>query len=71
MVDYALHPEAFLDIDEIAFIGQDSVEAAFRVVDDIYQAIQITVPFPHRGHRRADLTSRSLRSIPVLDYLIA
>ena len=35
---YALHPEAFTDIDEIAgYIGQDSPEAAHRVIDDIYR----------------------------------
>ena len=33
---YALHPEAFIDIDEIAaYIGQKSTEAAHRVVTDI------------------------------------
>ena len=33
---YALHPEAFIDIDEIAaYIGQESPEAAHRVVTDI------------------------------------
>jgi plasmid stabilization system protein ParE len=51
MSGYALHPEAFLDIDEIAaYIGEDSFEAAHRVVDEIYRAIQSAVPFPHSGH---------------------
>ena len=69
---YALHPEAFTDIDEIAgYIGQDSPEAAHRVIDDIYRAIQRLVPFPNSGHRRPDLTSRPLRFIRVRDYLIA
>jgi plasmid stabilization system protein ParE len=72
MSDYDLHPEAFTDIDEIAiYIGQDSSEAAHRVVDEIYRAIRSLVPFPHRGHRRTDLTSRPLRFIRVRDYLIA
>ncbi len=72
MSGYALHPKAFVDIDEIAaYIGQDSREAAHRVVDGIYRAIQNAVPFPHSGHRRTDLTSRPLRFIRVRDYLIA
>lgn len=72
MSGYALHPEAFVDIDEIAvYIGQDNPEAAHRVVDEIYHAIQRLVPFPHRGHRRLNLTSRPVRFIRVRDYLIA
>lgn len=72
MIGYDLHPEAFSDIDEIAaYIGQDSPEAAHRVVDEIYRAIQALVPFPHQGHRRPDLTNRPLRFTVVRDYLIA
>ena len=72
MSGYALHPEAFIDIDEItAYIGQDSPEAAHRMVDDIYGAIQSLLPFPNSGHRRTDLTNRPLRFIRVRDYLIA
>jgi plasmid stabilization system protein ParE len=72
MSAYDLHPEAFADIDEIAiYIGHDSPEAAHRVVDEIYRAIQNLVPFPHQGHRRSDLTSRLIRFILVRDYLIA
>ena len=72
MSGYALHPEAFIDIDEIAiYIGQDSPEAAHRVVDELYRAIQSLVSFPLRGHRRPDLTSRPVRFIRVRDYLIA
>jgi antitoxin ParD1/3/4/toxin ParE1/3/4 len=71
MDGYALHPEAFIDIDEIAaYIGQDSQKPP-TVVDEIYQAIQGVVPFPHSGHRRTDLTNRPLRFIRVPDYLIA
>jgi plasmid stabilization system protein ParE len=69
---YALHPEAYLDVDEIAiYIGRDSLGAAHRVVDEIYAAMQSLVSFPHRGHLRRDLTLRSLRFIHVRDYLIA
>jgi plasmid stabilization system protein ParE len=72
MSGYALHPEAFIDLDEIAvYIGGNSPEAAHRVLDEIYRAIQSLVPFPHRGRRRPNLTSRPLRFIRVRDYLIA
>ncbi len=72
MSGYQLHPEAFGDIDEIAiYIGQGNSEAAHRVVDEIYSAIQKLVPFPHQGHRITDLTSRPLRFVSVRDYLIA
>ena len=72
MSAYQLHPEAFGDVDEIAiYIGQDSPEAAHRVVDDIYSVILKLVLSPNQGHRRTDLTSRPLRFIRVRDYLIA
>ncbi len=72
MSGYDLHPEAFNDIDEIAiYIGQDSLESAHRVVDEIYDAIQSLVSFPRMGHPRPDLTNRPVRFIRVRDYLIA
>ncbi len=73
MTGYDLHPEAFSDLDELAaYIGQEAgAGAAHRLVDDIYKAIQVLVPFPHQGDRRPDLTSRPLRFIVVRDYLIA
>lgn len=72
MIGFALHPEAFTDLDEIAiYIGQDSPDAAHRVIDEIYAAILELVPFPHQGHRRPDLTRRAIRFKQVRDYLIA
>lgn len=72
MIRFALHPEAFTDIDEIAsYIGRDSQEAANRVVDELYAAISNLVRFPLQGHRRWDLTRRTLRFKRVRDYLIA
>jgi plasmid stabilization system protein ParE len=72
MNDYELHPEAYADLAEIAdYISEDSSDAARRVIAHIFDAIGDLVPFPHQGHRRADLTSRPLRFIRVYDYLIA
>lgn len=62
MKPYALHPEAYIDLDEIAaYIGEDSAEAAHRVVNEIHQTIDRLLAFPHQGHRRTDLTNRPLR----------
>ena len=70
---YALHPEAFTDIDEIwEYIAEDNIDAADGVVDDIFAALRTLVAAPHIGHRRPDLTARPLRFHVVRDqYLIA
>src|SRR3954454_21058666 len=72
MSGYVLHPEAFIDIDELAaYIGEGSAEAAHRVMNEIYNAIQALVSFPDQGFRRPNLTSCPLRFILVREYLIA
>ena len=38
---------------------------------EIFDTIRGLVPFPHRGHRRPDLSSRPLRFALVREYLIA
>ena len=69
---YALHPEAFADIDELRdFIAQKNLNAADRVISEIFDTIRGLVTFPHLGHQRPDLTSRPLRFILVREYLIA
>jgi plasmid stabilization system protein ParE len=69
---YALHPEAFADLDEIRdFIAQENPDAADRVMLEIFDAIRRLVPFPDQGHRRPDLGSRPLRFTLVREYLIA
>ena len=72
MTGYDFHPEAESDIDEIwVYIAADNVTAADRIIADFHQGLEGLVPFPHRGHRRPDLTGRSSRFIRVRDYLIA
>lgn len=72
MTGYALHPEARVDLDEIwEFIRADNSDAADRVIAEILAAIRALIPFPSRGHRRPELTSRPLRFILVREYLIA
>ena len=70
--EYALHPEAFSDLDDIrGCIAQQNPDAADRVITEIFDAIRGLVPFPHQGHRRPDLTSRPLRFTLARQYLIA
>jgi len=72
MSQFVLHPEAFADLNEIwEYIAADSLDAADRVLDEIYESITSLVRFPHQGHSRADLTSRPLRFQIVRDYVIA
>jgi plasmid stabilization system protein ParE len=69
---YALHPEAFADLDEIRdYIAQENPDAADRIILDIFGTIRGLVPLPRQGHRRPDLTSRPLRFTLVREYLIA
>ena len=72
MSGFTLHPDAFADLEEIwEFIAADSLDAADRVLEEIYEAIRSLVPFPKVGHIRSDLTGRPLRFHPVRDFLIA
>jgi toxin ParE1/3/4 len=69
---YALHPEAFADLDDIReYIAEDSPDAADRVITEIFDGIRALVPFPEQGYRRPNLTSRPLRFKLVREYVIA
>ncbi len=69
---FALHPLAAQDITDIwEYIAEDNPLAARGVREEILNTLRGLVPFPHRGHRRPDLTSRPLRFTLVRDYLIA
>ena len=57
MSGYALHPDAFADLDEIwEYIAQDNIDAADQVLADIHTVLRTLAASPHIGHRRADLT---------------
>jgi len=72
MSGYALHPEAFTDLDDIReHIAQDNPYAADRVVAEIFDGIRALVSFPYQGYRRPNLTSRPLRFKQVREYVIA
>ena len=69
---YVLHPDAFRDLEEIwEYIAQDNPDAADRVIDEVFSALDALASTPHMGHRRPDLASRALRFWPVRTYLIA
>ena len=72
MRGYDFHPEARVDLNEVwEYIAEDNPEAADSIMDKIEAVLEVLVPFPNQGHRRADLTGRPLRFIVVRDYLIA
>ena len=72
MTGFALHPEAYDDIDEIrAYIADDNPDAADRIGNEIFDRIRQLIPFPDLGLRRTNLTPLPLRFVPVRDYLIA
>jgi plasmid stabilization system protein ParE len=72
VIAYDFHPEARLDLDEIwEFIREDSLDHADRLIAEILAAIDALVPFPGRGRRRPDITSRPLHFVLVREYLIA
>jgi plasmid stabilization system protein ParE len=72
MSQFVLHPEAYTDLNEIwEYIAADNLDAADRVLGEIYEAVGSLVRFPHQGHARPDLTSRPLRFQAVRDYVIA
>lgn len=72
MSGFVLHPEAERDLDELwEYIASDNLDAADRVREEIYSAIQALVRFPHKGHRRPDLSSGELRFQVVREYLLA
>ncbi|SPF56792.1 Plasmid stabilization system [Candidatus Sulfopaludibacter sp. SbA4] len=72
MTGYALHLEAFADLDDIReYIAEDNPDAADRVITEIFDGIRALVQFPNQGYRRPNLTSRSLRFKLVREYVIA
>ena len=68
---YQLTPEARANVDEIcAFIAEDSVDAARRVLDALEHAFDQLAGTPGIGHRREDLTARPVKFWSVSSYLV-
>ena len=62
MEQFRLTEDAILDIDAIwlYLVEKDGVETADRVVTELFTAFYKLSDIPNLGHRRPDLTSRSL-----------
>jgi len=72
MTGFVLHPEAYTDLDGIwEYIAAENLDAADRLIAEIFETIENLVPFPYQGHNRPDLTARPLRFHPVRDFVIA
>jgi antitoxin ParD1/3/4/toxin ParE1/3/4 len=68
---YALHPEALVDIEETwHYIANDSVDAAERAIESIFENMASLAVSPQQGHPRRDLTSAPLLFWRVYSYLI-
>jgi plasmid stabilization system protein ParE len=48
MTGYALHPEAFIDLDDIReYIAQDTPDAADRLIREVFDGIRSLVTVPN------------------------
>lgn len=72
MTRYALHPEAFADLEEIRqHIARDNAVAADRIIAEIFETFETISSFPDAGHLRPGLTAHPLRFQVVREYLVA
>jgi toxin ParE1/3/4 len=56
MSGYAFHPDAVTDLEELwEYIAERNLDAADRVIADIFDALRTLVASPHIGRRRPDL----------------
>jgi plasmid stabilization system protein ParE len=71
MTTFRLSPEASQDLAEIfEYIAQDNVDAADRVREELLEAMRGLAAMPGKGHRRVDLTKRSVLFWTVRSYQI-
>jgi plasmid stabilization system protein ParE len=71
MSGYALGADAEFDLDEIwEYIAADSVDAADRWIEKLFDAFEALARTPAMGHTREDLTPYPVLFWPVGAYLI-
>ena len=62
MNEYVLSPAAEQDIDEIvSYIVQENPVAALKLLDAVYEAMEMLFANPMMGHKREDLTNKPVR----------
>jgi plasmid stabilization system protein ParE len=68
---YILGTSVEFDLDDIwEFIAADSVDAADRWIDKLFDAFETLARMPGMGHKREDLTSHPVLFWPVGRYLV-
>jgi plasmid stabilization system protein ParE len=68
---YRLTPEARANLDDIcAFIAEDNIDAALRLLEAFEHAFDQLVAMPGIGHMREDLTARPVKFWNVYSYLV-
>ncbi len=71
MSNYVLSVDADLDLEDIwKYIAADSIDAAERWIEKLFDAFEALGRTPGMGHRREDLTSYPVLFWPVGAYLI-
>lgn len=71
MKKYVLNVDAEQDLNEIwEYIAEDSIDAADRWIDKLFDAFESLAQSPGKGHRREDLTALPVLFWPVGAYLI-
>lgn len=71
MSGYVLSADAAADLNDIwDYIAADSVDAADRLVEKLFDAFEALGRTPGMGHSREDLTTYRVRFWPVGPYLV-
>ena len=71
MSEYVLGSHARLDLEEIwDYIADDSINAADRWIDKLFEGFETIARMPGIGHRRQDLTEYPVLFWTVGEYLI-
>jgi plasmid stabilization system protein ParE len=71
MKEYILSTGAELDLDDIwEFIAEDSISAADRWIEKLFDAFDALARNPGIGHKRIDLTAYPILFWPVGAYMI-
>ena len=71
MSGYVLGADAARDLDDIwEYIAEDSIDAADRWIDRLFDAFEALGRTPGMGHKREDLTAYTVLFWPVGSYLV-